>query len=390
MLKLKILESARRYMLALSLGAALVPAMGCSLLGAAANPKVAPAMSEDASMYVVLRRSTTAEKIATAVDTAISTAPGEGDDGWIAKLGEPTAALTAEMKTASKRHHYAKAHAPIRVLPAEGWAKILPLDVQNGSGKTLFAMLGGTLGDQYAAVVEQKREIGELRGKVEGNKIAMKKQGIDDEDKKTLQNENDDLSSQADKLDEKLSPLVDKLIDSARESASKAQLGGNGAKLAAVVARLRQAVDDGKISNGSALVGIPRAIPGLKDTLENTVVSFIAEYIEDKTGKVPDMTKIKPQVSLENMSPKITISGLDPGDLLNLGLTISDFTAAITAKTKAFVDDSLNLPVRINRVAEVLALESKLLAAIQEGLKIQGFASPAIKDVDPIKVTPAQ
>ena len=143
-------------------------------------------------MYAVLRRSTTAEKIADSVDAAMSKQPGEGDDGWMATLSEPTDALKDAMTKESKRHHYAGAHAPIRVLPAEGWARVLPDAVQKGSGKTLFAMVGGSLVDQYQAVADLKKQIGDLKGKYQDNKIEMKKDGESDDDKNRLSKENDD------------------------------------------------------------------------------------------------------------------------------------------------------------------------------------------------------
>src|SRR5580704_16706377 len=87
----------RNLVLGLALFTGAMPVMGCGMLGALSNPKVGAALSEDASMYVVLRRSTTAEKIAESVNTAITTAPGEGDDGWMTTVSDPTDALKDEM-----------------------------------------------------------------------------------------------------------------------------------------------------------------------------------------------------------------------------------------------------------------------------------------------------
>ena len=387
MLESSILVWLRNVVLGLALCAGAMPVMGCAMLGAVSNPKAAAALNEDASMYVVLRRSTTAEKIAESVDAAMSKQPGEGDDGWMATLSEPTDALKDAMTKESKRHHYAAAHAPIRVLPAEGWARVLPDAVQKGSGKTLFAMVGGSLVDQYQAVADLKKQIGDLKGKIEDNKIEMKKDGESDDDKNRLSKENDDLSSQVDKLEEKVDPLMDKLIDSARDSASKAQLGSDGTKVVAVVARLRQAIDDAKTSNGSALIGYPRAIPGLQNTLKGTVISFILEYIEEKTGKIVDTSKIDPQVTLDGMTPQITINGLGPDDLGKL--SIGELTSAVLDKTKKFVADAFALPSRVGRVGEMLTMEGKILNAIQDGLKTAGLTPPPLKDIEPIQVTPA-
>jgi hypothetical protein len=386
MLKPSLIVWLRNVVLGLALCAGAMPVMGCAVLNAATNPKAAAALNEDASMYVVLRRSTTAEKIADSVDAAMSKQPGEGDDGWIVTLSEPTDALKDAMSKESKRHHYAAAHAPIRVLPAEGWARVLPDAVQKGSGKTLFAFIGGSLVDQYQAVADLKKQIGDLKGKIEDNKIEMKKDGESDDDKNRLSKENDDLSSQVDKLEEKVDPLQDKLIDAARDSASKAQLGSDGTKIVAVVARLRQAIDDAKTSNSSALLGYPRAIPGLQNTIKGTVISFVLEYVEDKTGKIVDTSKIDPQVTLNGTTPQITINGLTSDDLGKL--SIGDLTSAVVDKTKQFVSDAFALPGRVGRVGEMLTLEGKILNAVEDGFKSQGLTPPALKDIEPIQVTP--
>ncbi len=377
----------RNLVLGLALCAGAMPVMGCGMLGALSNPKVGAALSEDASMYVVLRRSTTAEKIADSVNTAITTAPGEGDDGWMTTVSDPTDALKDEMTKASKRHHYAGAHAPIRVLPSEGWAKVLPDAVQKGTGKTLLGFVGGSIVDQYSAVADLEKQIGDLKGKIEDNKIEIKKDGESDADKARLAKENDDTSAQIDKLEAQVDPMQDKLIDAAKDSATKAQLGSDGTKIVTVVARLRQAVEDAKVSNGSALVGYPRAIPGLQNTLKGTVISFVVEYIEEKTGKIVDTSHVQPDVKLDGMTPTITINGLGADDLGKL--SIGDLTSAIVDKTTKFVTDAFGLPARVGRVQELLSLESKVLGAMLDGFKVSGLTPPPLKDIDPISVTPA-
>jgi hypothetical protein len=376
----------RLLLFVFALGAGATPLLGCSVLGALGNPKVAFAIQEDTSMYVVQRRSTAAEKIANGVDSAMSKSPGEGDDGWITKLSEPAADLRTEMTAASKRHHYANGHAPMRVLPSEGWAKVLPEAVENGSGRTLFAMMGGSLVVQYNAVAELKRQIGGVRGKMEENNLSMGKEGATDAEVARLSRQNDVLSTLADKLDERVAPLLDKLIESARDAASKVNLGGEARRIVTVVARLRQAVEDAKVANGAALVGYPKAIPSLLNTLPNTVVGFVAEYVEENTGKIVDTKKISPTVTLDGVTPKVSINGLDANDLGKLSM--DDLTSAVLEKTKKFVTDSFGLPARVGRTAELLTLESSLLDAILDGLKSQGITPPEFKDIEPLQVTP--
>jgi hypothetical protein len=385
MSKSLILFWLRNCLLALVLGGGAMSTMGCGMLGALSNPKVAAAMSEDASMYVVLRRSKTAEKIADSVDMAMGKAPGEGDDGWMKTISDPTDALKAEMDAASKRHHYAHAHAPIRVLPSEGWAKVLPDAIQKGSGKTFFALISSSLVDQYAAVADLKKQIGDLKGQIDENKEAMDKDGAD---KDGLSKKNDDAKAQIGKLEDQVDPLLDKLIAGAKDASSGLKDADAAKTVATVVVRLRQAVDDAKVSNGSALVGYPKAIPGMKDLdrLKTVIVSFIVEYVEEKTGKVVDTSKLSPDVTLDGLTPKITINGLSPDDLGKL--SIGDLTSAMVDKTKKFLGEAVSLPVRVNRVQEMLNLESKILGAVVDGLKAQGVTVADVKDIDPVSVTP--
>src|SRR5208283_2616490 len=129
-----------------------------------------------------------------------------------------------------------------------------------------------------------------------------------------------------------------------------------------------------------------RAIPGLQNTLKGTVISFIVEYVEEKTGKIVDTSKISPDVKLDGMTPTITINGLGTDDLGKL--SIGDLTSAIVDKTKKFVVDAFGLPSRVGRVSEMLSLESKVLGAMLDGLKTSGLTPPPLKDIDPIPVTP--
>lgn len=43
----------------------------------------------------------------------------------------------------------------------------------------------------------------------------------------------------------------------------------------------------------------------------------------------------------------------------------------------------------MGRVGEMLTLEGKILNAVEDGFKAQGLTPPALKDIEPIQVTPA-
>ena len=58
------------------------------------------------------------------------------------------------------------------------------------------------------------------------------------------------------------------------------------------------AVEDAKLSNQAALLGYPRAVPTLKDSVQVVVPDITAEVIEEQTGKAPNMTNFKPDISL--------------------------------------------------------------------------------------------
>ena len=69
---------------------------------------------------------------------------------------------------------------------------------------------------------------------------------------------------------------------------------------------LRQAVDDASIADGAAAVRYPLAITSITDSVKEMVPVFVADIVEEQTGKRPSMQGFKPDVKLDGTDVKLT------------------------------------------------------------------------------------
>jgi hypothetical protein len=101
---------------------ALTASTGCGALKAAANPKVAWALSDPAPMSVVVRRADVAEKTAENVDRLMTSTPADESSEWIGKVGPDKEAATAQLVELRKSELYMQ---NVKIVAAEVWAKSL-------------------------------------------------------------------------------------------------------------------------------------------------------------------------------------------------------------------------------------------------------------------------
>jgi hypothetical protein len=101
---------------------ALTASTGCGALKAAANPKVAWALSDPAPMSVVVRRADVAEKTAENVDRLMTSTPADESSEWIGKVGPDKDAATAQLVELRKSELYMQ---NVKIVAAEVWAKSL-------------------------------------------------------------------------------------------------------------------------------------------------------------------------------------------------------------------------------------------------------------------------
>ena len=108
-------------------GTLLATSTGCGALAAAANPKVAWAITDPAPMSVVVRRADVAEKTAQQVDRVMTDTPANDDSPWLAKVAPATDDSTKTLADLRQHQLYAAGGpgAGARIVPAEVWAKSL-------------------------------------------------------------------------------------------------------------------------------------------------------------------------------------------------------------------------------------------------------------------------
>jgi hypothetical protein len=108
-------------------GTLLATSTGCGAIAAAANPKVAWAITDPAPMSVVVRRADVAEKTAQQVDRVMTDTPANDDSPWLAKVAPATDESTKTLGDLRQHQLYAAGGpgAGARIVPAEVWAKSL-------------------------------------------------------------------------------------------------------------------------------------------------------------------------------------------------------------------------------------------------------------------------
>ena len=108
-------------------GTLLATSTGCGAIAAAANPKVAWAISDPAPMSVVVRRADVAEKTAQQVDRVMTDTPANDDSPWLAKVAPATEDSTKTLADLRQHQLYAAGGpgAGARIVPAEVWAQSL-------------------------------------------------------------------------------------------------------------------------------------------------------------------------------------------------------------------------------------------------------------------------
>jgi hypothetical protein len=184
------------------IAASLSTGTGCSALGAAANPKVAWAISDPAPMSVVVRRADAATATSKEVDRLLTATPANPDSDWIANVAPSKDDAKANVNTVGAMPMYAQTKA--RVVPAEVWVRTLPnLKCDSGQYPSLLAFVDPTLADAYAKIMAKKQEVADLKAeKLEEEKAADGKDVAADE-KKTHQDKAAALDKQIDTEDDR-------------------------------------------------------------------------------------------------------------------------------------------------------------------------------------------
>ncbi|HEY8039899.1 MAG TPA: hypothetical protein VIF15_08910 [Polyangiaceae bacterium] len=354
---------------------------GCGVLGAMANPKVAWAVNDPAPMSVVVRRADAAEGTSKQVERLLTSTPASPDSDWLKAVGPKKEDAAGEMKALKDDPMYAQSHA--RVVPAEVWLRTLT-DIQStdGSSPNVLAIVSSDLGDMYAAIAAKEADIADLRQQIETEKAARDAKGVSDADKKEHDKNVDKLKEKVSKLEDDVEPLKKKFLAAAKGAAAKTPADARDAVADALV-NLRQAVEDAGIANGAAAVKYPLAVTSMIDSVKAMVPVFIADIIEEQTGKRPVMQGIHPDVSLDGTKVKVSINGLSQDDLGKISL--GDLTTETLSRTQKWVFHAVALLGTVSSTKEALSFEEDALDAL-----LDGFASNGWKKIEPAKIPVAE
>jgi len=175
-------------------------------------------------------------------------------------------------------------------------------------------------------------------------------------------------------LEKEANKLAKAFIPKAKSAAQKAPADVRD-RVGPALVNLRQAVDDANIANGAAAVRYPMAITSVLDSAQQMAKVYVADVIEEKTGKRPSTQGLQPGVTMEGGKVAVTLNGLSASDMgkLNMG----ELTTEVASRTTKWVKRATVLMGTISTTKEVLNLEDDVLGALIDGFKAAGWAPPA-------------
>ncbi len=364
------------HLLSLAAGAALLLALttGCGAISAAANPKVAWALNDPAPMRVVVRRADAAEKTAKEVDRVLTATPVNPDSDWPSKIGPAPGDAAAQMKALTQDPAYAGTQ--VRIVPSEVWVRALG-GVQSTEGQysNLLAFLDKDLGGKYQKIIDKTQEIAGLRAQVAADQAAADDKTLSDADRKTLKDKAAELDKQAEASDKEIAPMQKDFVAAAKAAAGNAPADLKD-KLGPAFVNLRQAVEDAQIANGAAAVRYPLAAPTVLDGAKAMVPVFVADILEEKTGKRPTtMSTLQPDVKLDGTKVALTLNGLSDDDLGKV--SVGELTTETLDRTQKWVGHALGLLGAIASTKEVLSFQDDVLGALLDGFGSGGWKAAA-------------
>jgi hypothetical protein len=435
-------SSLRSVFFAVGLGGLLSLATGCGALSAAANPKVAWAINDPAPMSVVVRRADVAAGTGKEVDRLMTETPVAVDSSWLKQtapapeaakkhveamraheiyqanqarvveaevwsktlsgVGEaaPPPVAKAEAAPASKEPPKAKGAnkdsratavtkgaakaagaAPAKVEAKASKAEALGTDAPKpdvskaASSPSVLAAIDAGLGAEYAKIMAKKKELGAVRADIALAEAQMDEKGAD---KAALKAKVKELEAKVDPAEKEINELTKAFAPKANEAAKKTAPELRAA-LGPMLVNLKQAVEDANTANSAAVVRYPLAARSLPDSAKSMAMVYVADIIEEQTGKRPTLTGLTPGVKLDGGDVQITLNGLSASDLGKL--SVGDVTKETAKRTGVWVKHALGLLGSISATKDVLTFEGDVIQALIDGFSAAGFAPPAAPTV---------
>jgi hypothetical protein len=336
-----------------------------------ATPAAAPAAATPAPAA-----SEPAEPVAKSAEPAAKS--GKGKNAKNAKNGGKPGAIA---KNAGKTDKKAGKNAPLEDKPAPAPEPAAPAAATvtvatpiASKYPSLLAAIDSDLGTAWAEIMEKKKAMGELKTQIATEETALDEKGISDADKKTHKKTIDGLEKQVSKIEKETDKLTDAFVPKAKAAAAKAPADVRE-RFGAVLVNLRQAVEDAKIANGAAAVRYPMAATSLLDSAKQMAAVYVADVVEEKTGKRPNTSSIQPGVTLEGGKVAITLNGLSQADLGKT--TLGDVTSEVASRTTKWVGRAMGLLGTISATSGMLSFEKDVLDTLIDGFSSAGWKAPA-------------
>lgn len=314
---------------------------------------------------------------AQASPAAVAPAPAAEKPAPVAKAAAPERKADKKKAkkdaTASKPGSDDKAQA--NTAPAaEPAAEAATQPASSSKYPSLLAAIDKDLGAAWSTILEKKRAMGERKGQIALLEAKNDEKGISEADKKANKAKIGELEKEIDALEKEADGLSKKLVPQAKAAAQKTPAEMRE-KVGPVLVSLRQAVDDASVSAGAAAVRYPMAVSTMLDSAKQMATVYVADVIEEKTGKRPSMQGLQPGVTLEGGKVQVTLNGLSQSDLGSL--SVGEVTTEVASRTTAWVKRATTLLGTIAATQEVLGFEDDVLGALLDGFAAAGWKAPA-------------
>jgi len=367
-------------------GSRIVPAEVWAKQLASIEPKAAPgakaapaaaAQAAAAPAAAAPAADAPAEPVAKSAEPAVKNGKGKGGKkkpGAIAKNDKATNKKGSKNAPIADKPAAAAVDADPAPAPAPVVATVNVATPIASKYPSLLAAISPDLGTAWAEIMEQRKALADIKTQIAAEETALDEKGISESDKHAHKKTIEGLEKQQDKIEKKADKLTDAFIPKVKDAAKKAPADVRD-RFGAVLVNLRAAVEDAKIANGAAAVRYPMAATSLLDSAKQMASVYVADVVEEKTGKRPNTAGLQPGVTMEGGKVAITLNGLSQADLGKT--TIGDVTSEVAARTTKWVGHALGLLGTISATSDTLGFEKDVLDGLIDGFSANGWKAPA-------------
>jgi len=362
---------------------------GCGLLSAVTNPGAMWAISDPASLPIVVRRADTALITTAEVNRLLTATPAGKDTPWVGSVSPDPKEAAADIKALQNDPEYKETKA--RVVAAEVWIRTLAnVGATTGEHPSLLAAIDDGLANSYTAIGLKQAEIASFKAQIEVEKQAAGADGVSPGDKKTHEDQAKALQKQADDADSALGPLRKTFLGQVKDACAKVP-AEDKARYAPAVASLLLALDDADIANSAAALKYPLVIKGLPTALKKLVPNIAADIVEEQTGVRPNLANVKVNVNISGGTPSIELEGLGDVGALNPAEVVKQ----TAVRSIAWFTHTLTLLATIASTKDRITFERETLVQMQAAfasaapalvvVKLPAFDSPEVTKATPAK-----